>query len=238
MSGFSFSTTAGASQSTAQARLSGNDIYTVQFDGCEIVDIKGVKDTSMLYKVLKLRFANADGTFEHTIFEPKSTDFVRTETEYTDKVTGKINKIPQASGVESTMLLFKHAIDSLNPSIASAIDAGTQNLGAKDWDDLRILVSKILDAGKGKTTHIKLLKNNKGEAQFPGFFAGISREGKAYVKNNFIGEKLAFTPYEVTRINNEATAVPTKVSSYGNNNNPELIQPMNDLDMTFDMPVL
>ena len=239
MSGFSFNTTAGASQSTAKTRLAGNDIYAVKFDGCEIVDIQGVKDTSMIYKVLKLKFSNEDGAFEHAVFEPKPSDFVRTETEYKDK-DGKMNKIPQASGVESTMLLFKHAIDSLNPTIAKAIDAGTQNLGATNWDGLRNLVSKILDAGKGNITHIKLLKNNKGEAQFPGFFAGISKEGKAYVKNNFIGDKLAFSTYEVTRINNEATATPTRAASYGNAApNLDLNVPSTDgLDLGFDMPLL
>ena len=56
MSAFSFNTTAGASQSAAKSRLTGNDIYTVKFDGCEIVDIKGVKDPSMTYKVLKIHF--------------------------------------------------------------------------------------------------------------------------------------------------------------------------------------
>ena len=49
---FSFSTTAGASQNTGSKRLKGNDIYTVKFDGCEIEDIKGVKDPSMTYRVL------------------------------------------------------------------------------------------------------------------------------------------------------------------------------------------
>ncbi len=76
---FSFNTTAGASQSSAKPRLAGNDIYNVKFDGCEIVDIKGVKDPDKVYKVIKLKFSNGDGIYEHTVFEPRPEDFTRTE---------------------------------------------------------------------------------------------------------------------------------------------------------------
>lgn len=238
MSGFSFNTTAGASQSAAKARLAGNDIYTVKFDGCEIVDIQGVKDPSMTYKVLKMKFSNEDGTFEHTIFEPKQADFNRTETSFTKD--GKTEKIPQASGVENMMLLFKHAIDAIAPEVGKQIDSGAKSLGAPDWNGLRILVAKILDSGKGNPTQIKLMKNNKGEAQFPGFFSGVSKEGKAYIRNNFMGNKLAFSTYELTRINNAATAKPTPAAGFVVNNTfaPTAPATSDPLDFTFDMPEL
>ena len=236
---FSFNTTAGASQSSTKSRLAGNDIYDVKFDGCEIVDIKGVKEPDKIYKVLKLKFSNEEGTFEHTVFEPRPEDFTRGESEYTTK-EGKKEKIPQASGVENIMLLFKHAIDSIAPAIGKEIDNGTKNLGAADWNGLRTLVAKILDSGKDKEFQIKLLKNNKGEATFPGFFSGITKEGKAYVRNNFIGTKLAFSTYEITRINNEATAKPTSVSSYATQSKPAAAASGqgNDLNMDFDLPIL
>lgn len=237
---FSFNTTAGASQSSAKPRLAGNDIYTVKFDGCEIQDIKGVKDPSITYQVLKLKFSNEEGTYEHAIFEPRPEDFNRTENKYTDKKTGKEEKIPQTSGVENMMLLFKHAIDAINPTVARQIDDGSKNLGAKDWNDLRTLVSKILDAGKGATIQIKLLKNTKGEATFPGFFAGITKEGKAYVRNNFIGDKLAFSTYEKQRIENEANAKPTSAKTYSSPSSSLGSTTINEgsVDITFDMPIL
>lgn len=234
---FSFGATAGTSQSTTKSRLAGNEIYDVQFDGCEIQDIKGVQDVTKLYRVLKLKFSNEDGSFEHTIFEPREQDFERTEREITSKDGSKQN-IPQSSGVENMMLLFKHAIDAINPAIAKEIDGGTKNLGAKDWDGLRKLVAKILESGIGSKFQIKLLKNNKGEATFPGFFVGISKEGKAYIKNNFIGTKLAFSTYEVDRINKEATATPTKASTYRSLDNAldGLEEPKSaDLNLDFDM---
>ncbi len=138
------------------------------------------------------------------------------------------------------MLLFKHAIDSIAPSIGKEIDNGTKNLGAANWNDLRTLVAKILDSGKGKEVQIKLLKNTKGEATFPGYFSGITKEGKAYVRNNFIGDKLAFSTYEITRINNEANAKPTRAASYGTQSTVggESSLGTPGLDIEFDMPVL
>lgn len=237
---FSFATTAGASQSSTKPRLAGNNIYTVKFDGCEIQDIKGVKDPSKEYKVLKLKFSNDAGSFEHTIFEPRPEDFTRGETKYNDKNTGEEKKIPQPSGVENVMLLFKHAIDTINPTVAKQIDEGTKNLGAKDWNDLRILVSKILDAGKGIEFEIKLLSNSKGEATFPGYFSGLTKEGKAYVRNNFIGHKLAFSAYETSKVNNAATAKPNKVESFNSTPLVALDNATQDtpLDFTFEMPDL
>lgn len=212
MSFFSFDNTAGSSQSSIKPRLEGNEIYTVKFEGCEIKDIQGVKDPSQLYKVLIMKFSNEDGVYEHTIFEPKEDEYQRTEREFTNK-NGNLEKIPQPSGVESLMLLLKHAIDSINPTVAAKIDKGEASLKAKNWEDLRKVVTAVLEPGIGTVTKIKLLKNNKGDATFPGFFAAVNREGKAYIRNNFIGGKIAFTPYEVDRIKNATTARPTEVDA-------------------------
>lgn len=212
MESFSFDATAGASQSTAKPRLLGNNIYTVKFDGCEIKDIQGVKDPTALYKVLSLKFSNDEGSYDHTVFEPKGDDYKRTDKEFTNK-NGNIEKIPQASNVESLMLFLKHIIDAVNPTVAKQIDSGEKKLGAKSWDELRNLISNILNAGKGAQTKIKLLKNKAGEATFPGFFTAVNRDGKAYIRNNFVGEKVAFTAYEIDRIKNENTAKPTDAAA-------------------------
>lgn len=237
---FSFSTTAGASQGVSTKRLAGNKIYTVKFDGCEIQDIKGVKDPTKEYRVLKLKFSNDEGTFEKTVFEPRPEDFTRGETTYNDKNTGEEKKIPQPSGVENMMLLFKHAIDAINPTIAKQIDEGTKNLGAKDWNELRVLVSKILDQGKGAEVEIKLLTDSKGEAIFPGYFSGITKEGKAYIRNNFIGKNLAFSTYEVTRINTASTAKPNKVETFSSSSlvDSSAASQGDALDLDFEVPDL
>lgn len=236
---FSFSTTAGASQGTTTKRLEGNAIHSVKFDGCEILDIQGSKDPTATYKIIKLKFSNENGVFEHAVFEPREDDFKRVERPYTDKKTGEQKTIPQASNVESMMLLFKHAIDTIYPPIGAAIDNGTQTLGAPNWDALRKLVSQILDKGKDKEPfEIKLITNSKGDPVFPGFFAAINREGKAYVRNNFIGKNLAFTANEAERIHNMNTAKPTQMSTVtqGATTNIEVSKPeVQNTGIDFDL---
>lgn len=231
---FSFNTTAGASQSTTKPKLVGNNIYEVTFDGCELQDIVGVKDPTMTYKVLKLKFSNEDGTFEHTVFEPRPEDFDRKDNEVTNKKTGAKEKIPQPSNVESMMLLFKHLIDAVVPATGKEIDEKKKSLGASNWEDLRKLVENIFLKGKGVKTKIKLLKNKAGEAIFPGFFAGITKEGLPFVRNNFIGAKIAFSAYELQRITNEANAAPTKMSTSSFGQPEPEVESSDTLDLNFD----
>lgn len=232
---FSFNETAGASQSTVKPKLEGNKIHEVVLASCKTEDIVGVKDTSITYKVIKIEFENEEGIYQHTVFEPKGDDFVNLETEYTKD--GRTNKIKQPSGVQSMMLLFKHMIDGFAPEIAEQIDSGKKSLVAKDWDDLRILVVKILGAAAAakRENKIKLVKNKKGEGIFPGYFASLNKEGKPYIKNNFVGQKVAFSAYEAQRMQNEANASPTNMNNSGFNlpNNSSA-----DLDLTFTIDEL
>ena len=210
MNGFNFNITAGASQSTFKPQLPGNEIYELTFDGASIEDIQGKKDPSQVYKVLKLRFSNEKGQFEHTIFEPRPEDFERGENKTTRN--GEVSTFPTPSNVESMMLLLKHVIDAVLPSVGKKIDEGEVTLGGKNWEQLRTNVVTVLEKGKGATTKIKLLSDNKGNARFPGFFTGLNQEGKAYIRNNFVGNTIGFTSYEKTRIDNAANAKPTDMS--------------------------
>lgn len=233
---FSFNATAGASQSTSKPRLAGNDIYEVKFDGAEIQDIQGVKDTSQVYKVIKLKFSNDDGSFEHTVFEPKEKDFEDTENEFQNK-NGITEKIKQPAPVKGMMLLFKHLIDAVNPEVAKQIDKQEIQLTAPNWDKLRALVVDLVKPGIGSTTKIKLVVDNKNEARFPGYFTAYNREGKAYIRNNFIGNKVAFTPYEATKIKTASSAKPSNVSAFEPSMEDLSNKPdgANDLDLTFEM---
>lgn len=210
MNGFNFNITAGASQSTFKPQLPGNEIYEVTFDGASIEDIQGKKDPSQVYKVLKLRFSNEKGQFEHTIFEPRPEDFERGENKTTRN--GEVSTFPTPSNVESMMLLLKHVIDAVLPSIGKKIDDGEVTLGGKNWEQLRTNVVTVLEKGKGVATKIKLLSDNKGNPRFPGFFTSLNQEGKAYIRNNFVGNTIGFTSYEKTRIDNAASAKPTDMS--------------------------
>lgn len=195
---FNFSETAGAAQNTSRQPLAANAIHEVTFDGCEIKDVVGVKDTSATYKLLEIKFTNEDGYFTHSIFEPKDADFQDRPTQYGDN----------PSNVKSMMLLFKHLIDAVNPELGAKIDAKEKEITAKSWDGLRQLMVEATKIGIGKKTKIKLSRSNKGVAIFP-YFAAYNKEKVLYMKTNFIGDKLFFTPKEQEAINKVATAKPS-----------------------------
>lgn len=202
---FNFSTTAGASQSTFKPQLEGNKIYNVKFDGAEATELQGKKDPSMVYKVLKLKFSNDEGVFEHMIFEPRQEDAERRQS-----TTSSGETFENPSNIESMMLLLKHTIDAVVPNVGKQIDEGTANLSATGWDALRKKIVEILKPGIGTETKIKLVTDKNNNARFPGFFASLAREtNKPYIRTNFIGEKVAFSSYEMDRINKAANAKPT-----------------------------
>jgi hypothetical protein len=229
MENFSFNTTAGASQG-AKPKLAGNQIHEVTFNGCEVKDVVGVKDPTITYKQLLVKFSNEDGYFEHTVWGPKPEDFTRVERDIVDK-QGKPGKIVQPSGVETMMLFFKHMIDEFNPTLAAEIDKKTKQISAKSWEDLRQVVIDAVAPGKGKTTKIKLIENKNGEPVFP-YFSGLTKDGRPYVKNNIIGAKLAFTDYEKSKISAAAKASPTATSSFDKSR----IEPAaSNLDLDFEV---
>lgn len=235
---FSFDATAGTSQSTSKSKLEGNKIHSIILESCETQDIQGVKDPTQIYKVIKFRYSNDNGYYEHTIFEPREGDNMRGETEY--KKNGVIEKIPQPSNIESMMLFFKHNIDAFVPQLAKEIDEGTKKLSAPTWDKLRELVVKMMSYGKGNNSMIKLIKDSKGEARFPGFFTSISKEGKVYVRNNFIGNKLDFTEYEKQKAANQASANISNTSNFNQPNSFTLnsVTKEDDINLDFDLSSL
>lgn len=228
MSMFSFDATAGASQSTSSV-LAGNEIHAVKFEGVFKEDIES-KNTGKTYKVLKLKFKNENGSFEHSVFEPIKSEghFDRTDFEY--EKNGEKLSFPRASVAEEVMLLLKHLIDAVRPEVGQKIDNKEVQLGGKNWDDLRNNIVTILAKGVGAETNIKLLTDSKGYARFPRSFTGVNREGVAYINNNFIGKKLGFSTYEANKIKQAATAKPTEVEKFD-----IVTEDTSNLQMDFDV---
>ena len=113
-----------------------------------------------------------------------------------------------------------------------SIDTGS-NGGISIIKDGIVYCSPFMDIDNtkefiGKETKIKLIKNNKGNAEFPGFFASYSREGKLYMNTNFIGDKIFFTTKELNRIKAQETAKPTEISS-------EIDKPFSNAEIASDM---
>ena len=209
---FSFETTAGASQSSHKPALKPNTIHEVQFDGVEQAEFNAKDGSGKVYKVLKIKFSNDTGAFEHTLWAPTAQDAERT-VRTVDGKDGPI-EITDPSRWETSRLLIKHLIDAVNPAYGAKIDNKEVNFGGKDWDELCKNVGIVCNpkAGQTITTKIKLLENKEGQPIFPGFFVGLRRaDNAAYIRNNFIGNALDFTSYEATRIKNSITAKPTEM---------------------------
>lgn len=219
MMDFDFGMTAGSSQSSVRKQLEGNAIHEVKFDGCEARDIEGKQDPTKKFKVLDIKFSNNDGYFTETIWEPTDADMEDRQGPYGS----------QPSNFKAMMYKFKHLIDAVNPALAAKIDSGEQKLNASTWDGLRNLMVQATTPGIGKTTKIKLIKNNKGEAIFP-YFANYSKEGRFYMSTNFIGDNIFWTSKELTKMQNAATATPTSSDTF---EMPAQEQPTANIDFTF-----
>ena len=59
-----------------------------------------------------------------------------------------------------------------------------------------------------------MIQNNKGEAQLP-FFVNLSKEGEPFISNNFLGEKVFFTDYEIKKMEDAKNAKPTDMEGDG-----------------------
>lgn len=201
---FNFNGSEIANVGASKGQLEGNKIHDVQFDGCEAVELK---DGTM--KVLRIKFSNAEGSFSHTIFEPKDGD---------DKdIDGMYGKQP--SRIKEMMTLFRHLGNAVCPELVTFIDNISGNI---TWDQIRKKVVEVTTPAIGTQTKIKLLTrkrvdNNTGEthyeATFPSYFLGYSREGRLYMKTNFIGPKTYFLDKELTAIKKQETEKPVAISN-------------------------
>jgi hypothetical protein len=202
---FNFSETAGLGESNGAQQLEGNKIHTVKFDGCEATDLKDGQ-----YKTLRIKFSNDEGVFTHTIFEPRDGDDQDTQGTYG----------PNPAPLKEMITLLRHLGAAVSPNLVEALNTMPNNLS---WDQFR---KKVVDAsadGIGKTTKIKLFKREKtdvntGEkrvnAEFPRYIIAYDREGKLYMRTNFIGDKTYFTTKELQKMQAEATAKPTSSDEF------------------------
>lgn len=226
---FNFNETAGATQSTSLPQLKGNDIHEVTFKGCELREIVGVKDPSMKYNVLDIKFSNDKGYYTETIFEPKDGDQKRLENEMNGK------KYIKPSNLENMMLEFKHLIDAVNPELGVQIDNKEKAIGANSWDGLRKLMVEATKPGIGKTTKIKLITKKDGNPRFPYFSIVDKDTNRAVIAGNFIGDNLYFSTYEQQQIAKAANAKPTtQTDEFGLNTTPAA-QSQNNSDLDFNL---
>lgn len=180
--------------------LEGNKIHTVTFKGAEMVTLEAKSGQS--YEIVQCTFENADGIFQDSFFEPGP-----------DAMEKKPNMFDgfNPSGFEQMVARIRHYISALNPDLHVELENGTKKLQASTWNQLRQIIVKAFAKGVDKEVQIKLLKNKNNMATFPGFPLSTNKKGEVYMNTRFIGDKLTFTPKELTKITEQESATATNM---------------------------
>ena len=208
---FDFSISGVQAQSTAAKRLKPWDIYSVKFMGCRVDHVQGKKDPNAVYDILKVRFEGKDGYFEESIFFPKETDAQRPK--YTNK-EGHEYEAP--SSWERTKTFIAQLASVINPEGWVKMQELSQKGAFKSFGDMCAALIKITDPKKGEVTNLKLIgktdKDGNVVAALPKFVA-LSKEGKLFTSDNFVGDKLFFSTYEEGKRKEYLNTKPTKTPS-------------------------
>lgn len=192
----------GGAVSTGSFALEGNKIHDVLFKG---VDFSTSKDGS--WEFINIKFEGVKGGYHnHRGFGFKPDANERKKSQFGEN----------PSEFESFMMLIKHLLNAVAPEVLAEMMEGKVVFTPKKNGDTLFkqyvtFIGELLTVAKDRPTQIKLLKNKKGEAQFPPFFAAVSKDGGVYMRTNFIGENLKFTTKETTDIMVMDAAVPTKM---------------------------
>ena len=179
------------------------NIYDVTFVGCEVREFKGTKDPNMTYQVLDIKFENEDGYFTVTRFFPKQGDDVRRK--LPNKKGGEREL---ASNFEELMNIVKQTAEVLTPEGFKKMSELSSKF--RSFDDVAKALIAITDKVKGTKTKIKLVgrtRDNRVVAEIPTITSVF--DGVATITDNYIGNKLFFTPYEEGKRNEYLKGTPT-----------------------------
>ena len=180
-------------------------IYDVKYEKSEIVEFDGKKDPSQHYKTLRVRFSNADGYYEETIFFPTPADGEPKEYERPD---GTKQKFP--SNWDRIKFFMAQVMTVLNPEGYKKFCEASSKF--KDFEMMANAFIKVLEPAMGKETKLKLMgrtdESGNVHATLPKFL-NYNRDGQLYISTNFIGDRVFFSTYEEGLVQKFKNAKPT-----------------------------
>ena len=180
-------------------------IYDVKYEKSEIVEFDGKKDPSQHYKTLRVRFSNADGYYEETIFFPTPADGEPKEYERPD---GTKQKFP--SNWDRIKFFMAQVMTVLNPEGYKKFCEASSKF--KDFEMMANAFIKVLEPAMGKETKLKLMgrtdESGNVHATLPKFLS-YNRDGQLYISTNFIGDRVFFSTYEEGLVEKFKNAKPT-----------------------------
>jgi hypothetical protein len=180
--------------------------WTISKVSLENVELKtGTSSEGRDWKAMQFNFKGPDGIFEYKVFCPGEKGDERV----VGTTDGREWQMPSA--MEQLQFTIAHICTALAPEEYKKLQGIELDL-PKDFEKLVNAVKKVLAKAIGTETNIKLIGNSKGYADVPKFI-NINRTSKdAFISNNWLGENLAFTPYEVQQMNKAKSSTPTPVS--------------------------
>ena len=200
-----------AAVSNSKPLLKPFEIYEVTFDGVASREITGVKDPSMKYYTMDVKFSNKEGTYTHTLFMPKEGDEVRQNSSGGFEMASNFEVFKIFIKQVATVLINEEKYNTFFEKIKNA---GLDLSNPVHFQKFVEAYGKLLEPAKNKKTNLKLMgKLNKNSGMYVAslpLFAKINRDGELY-PSNFIGDNLFFTAAEKTKIDEYLNATPTKM---------------------------
>lgn len=200
-----------AAVSNSKPLLKPFEIYEVTFDGVASREITGVKDPSMKYYTMDVKFSNKEGTYTHTLFMPKEGDEVRQNSSGGFEMASNFEVFKIFIKQVATVLINEEKYNTFFEKIKNA---GLDLSNPVHFQKFVEAYGKLLEPAKNKETNLKLMgKLNKNSGMYVAslpLFAKINRDGELY-PSNFIGDNLFFTAAEKTKIDEYLNATPTKM---------------------------
>lgn len=173
--------------STSSAQLKPWEIHEVTFKGVKFDKLNNKKDPSQPYQVMKIRFENEDGYFEKLVFAIKEGDEIR----------GKVGDREMVSNYENLQFLVIHMIEIMNPKAKDKFIAAIAKIDiSQNFEKFVAVLTQVLQPAVDKTFKLKLNGDKNNKPVLP-YFVAINKEGEAFFANNFLGDKLFFSEYEL-----------------------------------------
>jgi hypothetical protein len=212
--------------SNARPQMEAWKIHDVIFKGVEYGSFAGKKDPNTTWQVMRTKFESKDGkVFEETTFCPKDGDEVRQKT----------GDRENPSNLERFQFYIAQLGEQLAPERYAKFK-GRQYELPKDFEKMIRDLGEVLKPAVGKPTKLKLIGNKKGEATLP-YFVNLNRDGQAYASNNFVGDKVFFSNYELEAMKKRQEATPTDMGTVSDeiNTGEDVSESVDNDDLNFEV---
>lgn len=210
--------------STSSHLRAWNIYENVKFEG--ISDpITGTNSMGGEWKAYDFTFSCPEGSYSERIFEPTEKSIERRSFPNSNG-----HDVEMPSDWERTKLFVTHVIAVYNPKGFETLQQNANKL--KTFDQFIALAKKLLENTE-ITTNLKLAGRNTGGTVYASLpkFAYVAKDGDAKIRENFLGDKVTFTAWELQQKEAFEKVKPTDMPTVDSADNIVDPEPANDEDI-------